>query len=268
MVAFPYPKYLNAIIETDQAAALLMASAEAAQRLGVAPGRLVHWCGGGHAVEAPWFPTERPALSEAPALARAAGGALREAGVAVSDLAHFDLYSCFPVAVELACESLGIAEDDPRGLSVTGGLPYAGGPGNAYCLHSLAAMTGRVRERAGCGLVTGNGWYLTKHSASVVSSEPRRAATAGDFPEPALSAPVPFADEAAGEGVLETYTVMHGRSGAPERGVGVGRLSDGRRFLAELPSDRALLEDFEAREGVGRRGRLTHADERNRFEPL
>jgi acetyl-CoA C-acetyltransferase len=269
MVAFPYPKYLNAVIDTDQAAALLLCSADAASRLGVAPERRVHWWGGGQAVEAPWFATERPDLSDSPALRRAAAAALREAGVAVADLAHFDLYSCFPVAVGLGCEGLGIAEDDPRGLSVTGGLPYAGGPGNGYCLHSLAAMTERVRTRGGSGLVTGNGWYLTKHSATVVAAEPRRAAPPGasEITEPAHAPPVPFADEAEGEGTLETYTVMHGRSGAPERGVVVGRLGDGRRFLAELPADRAALEDFEAREGVGRSGRVSHADGRNRFEP-
>lgn len=269
MVAFPYPKYLNAVIDTDQAAAVLLCSADAARRLGVAQQRLVHWWGGGQAVEAPWFSTERPDLSDSPAMRRAADDALREAGVTPEDLAHFDLYSCFPVAVALGAEGLGLADDDPRGLSVTGGLPYAGGPGNGYCLHSLAAMAERVRARGGSGLVTGNGWYLTKHSATVVSAEPRRAAppAGAELSEPEHAPPALFADEAEGEGTLETYTVMHGRSGAPERGVVVGRLGDGRRFLAELPADRAALEDFEAREGVGRSGRVRHADGRNRFEP-
>jgi acetyl-CoA C-acetyltransferase len=271
MIAFPYPKYLNAVIETDQAAALLLCSADAARRLGVASERLVHWWGGGHAVEDPWYATERPDLSRSPALGAAARAALGEAGVAVAELAHFDLYSCFPVAVELACEALGLAEDDPRGLTVTGGLPYAGGPGNGYCLHSLAAMVERVRERGGSGLVTGNGWYLTKHSATVVAKEPRAAAGPAE-PAPsatsrAPAAPIRFAEEAAGEGVLETYTVVHARSGAPERGIAVGRLADGRRFLAELPGDRDVLESFEAREGVGRAGRVAHRDGRNRFEP-
>jgi acetyl-CoA C-acetyltransferase len=67
--------------------------------------------------------------------------------------------------------------------------------------------------------------------------------------------------------VLETYTVVHDRAGAPERGIAVGRLSDGRRFLAWLPQDRSLLETFLAREEVGRRGRVQHRDGRNRFEP-
>ncbi len=268
MVAFPYPKYLNAVIETDQAAAVLMASSDAARRLGLRAERLVHWWGGAQAVEEPWFPTERPDFAACPALRRAAGDALAEAGVAISGVDHLDFYSCFPVAVEMACELLGIPEDDPRGLTVTGGLPYAGGPGNDYCMHALAAMVERVRARGGVGLVTGNGWYLTKHSAAVVASHPGGRGGAPPAPEPVPApAPIVFADEAEGEGTLETYTVTYGRAGAPEHGVAVGRLADGRRFLAEVPGDAAQLEAFAAREEVGRRGRVTHRDGRNRFEP-
>jgi acetyl-CoA C-acetyltransferase len=271
MIAFPYPKYLNAVLETDQAAALLLASAETARRLGVEAKRWVGWWGGAGAVEDPWFATERPDLADCPALARATQGALGEAGASPAGLGHLDLYSCFPVAVEMACDLLGLAEDDARGLTVTGGLPYAGGPGNGYCLHSLAALTERVRERGGPGLATGNGWYLTKHSATVIGPGAREdaaalAAAPARAAPPAVP-PVAFAEEAEGSGVLETYTVVHDRTGAPERGIAVGRLSDGRRFLAWLPEDRTLLEAFLAREEVGRHGRVHHRDGRNRFEP-
>jgi acetyl-CoA C-acetyltransferase len=268
MIAFPYPKYLNAVIETDQAAALLLCSEAAARRLGAAPDRFVYWWGGGHAVEDPWFATERPDFAACPALGRAARGALAEAGVALDDVALFDLYSCFPVALEMACETLGLAEDDPRGLSVSGGLPYAGGPGNNYCLHALASLAQKLRERGGVALATGNGWYLTKHSACVVASQPREAAPRA-APEPAAAAapPAVFAEEAEGEGTLETYTVLYDRSGAPEHGVAVGRLGDGRRFLAQVRGDRAALETFVAQEEVGRRGRVVHRDGRNLFEP-
>jgi acetyl-CoA C-acetyltransferase len=267
MIAFPYPKYLNAVIETDQAAALLLCSEDAARRLGAAQGRLVYWWGGGHAVEDPWFATERPDFAACPALGRAAHGALAEAGVALDDVALFDLYSCFPVALEMACEALGIAEDDPRGLSVTGGLPYAGGPGNNYCLHALASLVPKLRERGGIALATGNGWYLTKHSACVVAARPREAAPLAAPEAAPAPPPVAFAEEAAGGGTLETYTVLYDRGGAPERGIAVGRLGDGRRFLAHVPEDRAALETFVAQEEVGRAGRVVHRDGRNLFEP-
>jgi acetyl-CoA C-acetyltransferase len=155
MIAFPYTKYMNAVLETDQAAAVLVTSAAAARELGVPEDRQVHWWGGAHGQEQAWFPSERPDFAACPALGRTARAALAEAGTEPDALACFDFYSCFPVAVELACEALGLAEDDPRGVTLTGGLPYAGGPGNNYTLHGIATMMDRLRERPGAfGLVT------------------------------------------------------------------------------------------------------------------
>ena len=71
---------------------------------------------------------------------RGAAKALAMAGRTIEDIDILDLYSCFPSAVEIACRELGLAEDDPRGLTITGGLPYFGGPGNSYVLHSISEM--------------------------------------------------------------------------------------------------------------------------------
>jgi len=170
------------------------------------------------------------------------------------------------VAVEIACDELGLAEDDARGFTVTGGLPYAGGPGNNYCTHALAAMVERLRaEPARPALLTGNGWYFTKHAASVLGATPRPGP--GTPAEPAAPGkPVVLAEEAEGAGRIEGYTVLYDRAG-PCRGIVIGRLEDGRRFLANTPAERAALEAFVAREQVGRGGRVAHRDGLNRFEP-
>jgi acetyl-CoA C-acetyltransferase len=268
MIAYPYPKYLNAVLATDQAAGCLLVSAAAARQLGVPRERWVWWWGGAKAVEDAWFPSERRDFHSSPALAAAARGALTSAGVAVDELDAFDFYSCFPVAVELACEALGLAEDDPRGFTVTGGLPYAGGPGSSYSLHAVAAMAERLRARPGAkGLVTGNGWYLTKHSAAVLATAPPPA-PARPAPPAALPPPVALLDQADGTAEIETYTVVYDREGAPARGIVVGRLAaGGGRFLANTPDDRALLEDLLTREGVGRRGEVRCVEGANRFVP-
>jgi acetyl-CoA C-acetyltransferase len=270
MIAFPYTKYLNAVMETDQAAGVLMMSADAARDYGIPEDRWVHWWGGAHAHERAWFASERPDFAACPALRAAAGGALARAGTSIDDVALIDFYSCFPVAVEMACEMLGVDEADPRGLTVTGGLPYGGGPGNNYTLHALATAMGRLRERPGTrALVTGNGWYLTKHSATVLSTAPRE-----DAVEPAGAAavsdapgPVEVCDEALGKASVETYTVLYGRDGAPERGIVVGRLDDGARFIANTPDDREALESFAAVENVGREGTVSTRSGCNCFEP-
>jgi acetyl-CoA C-acetyltransferase len=76
-----------------------------------------------------------------------------------------------------------------------------------------------------------------------------------------------MAEEASGQCTIETYTVIYDRSGAPELGVIIGRLDDGRRFVANTPSDRMLLEDFVSMEEVGRKGLVKHVNGRNLFEP-
>jgi acetyl-CoA C-acetyltransferase len=272
MIAYPYTKYLNAVIETDQAAALLLMSAAAATELGVPPAQQVHWWGGASAAEQAWFPSERPDFAACPALRDAATGALAEAGLALDEIDAFDLYSCFPVAVEMACEMLGLDEDDPRGFTVTGGLPYAGGPGNAYTLHALAAMAQQLRAHPGQrGLVTGNGWYLTKHAASVWSTQPREKSGAPPASpseaERARRKALPPVPEAQGSGTLEAYTVLFDREGQPARGIVLGRTQSGERFLANTPDDRASLEALLAREAVGRSGKLSSHDGHVRFEP-
>lgn len=274
MIAYPYTKYLNAILNTDQAAGMLMLSVEAARELGIPEERWLYWWGGAQAKEEAWWPSERPSFARCPAMLDASTGALQNAGVAIDEIDQIDFYSCFPVAVEMAASQLGLSEDDPRGFTVTGGLPYGGGPASAYCLHSLATMAERLRAAPGDkGLVTGNGWYLTKHSGSVWSTERKP----GELPSAQLPArrpsdateraPVPVDEEAQGPGTVEAYTVLYDREGAPARGIVLGRTRDGKRFLANTPTDRTLLEDFVAVEEVGRQGKLSRQEGMSVFEP-
>jgi acetyl-CoA C-acetyltransferase len=272
MIAYPYTKSLNAVMDTDQAAAALLLSAGLARELGVPEGRLVHWWGGANGEEEAWFPSERPDFASCPSLRETAHAALAEAGSALDEIDCFDFYSCFPVAVEMACEMLGLDESDPRGFTVTGGLPYAGGPGSNYTLHALASLVERLRARPGArGLVTGNGWYLTKHAASVWSSAPREKSGAPPAPpsaaERARRRPLAPLVEARGRGTVEAFTVVFDREGAPARGIVLGRTDAGERFLANTPDDRASLEAFLARGDVGSTGRLASHDGHNRFEP-
>jgi acetyl-CoA C-acetyltransferase len=263
MVGYPYTKYMNAIIEVDQAAAYLMTSAALARELGVAPERWVYLWGGADANDIWWF-TERIDFHSSPALRWAGQRALARAGLGVEEIDLFDLYSCFPSAVEVACDMLGIPEDDWRPLTVTGGLPYFGGAGNNYCSHAIAAMVERLRrEPEKKGLISAMGWFVTKHSVGVYSARPpshewapREDAREQEALNSALHPEL--APEAAGEGTVEAYTVMHGRDGEPEQGIVVGRLVDGRRFIANTEADSALLRSMTEREMVGEKGRLSH----------
>ncbi len=174
MIGFPYPKYLNAIMQVDQSAGVLIASVGKARELGVPEDRWVFPHGCADAADL-WFPLERQNYRSSPAMRLTGARALEMAGIGLADLAFIDLYSCFPSAVEIGAEELGLDLDDPRGLTVTGGLPYFGGPGNNYAMHSVATMMQRLRARPGAwGLATANGWYLTKQSTGVYSTTPAR----------------------------------------------------------------------------------------------
>jgi len=269
MIGFPYPKYLNAVIATDQAAALVMMSAGTARALGVPEERWIFWWGGHQATERAYMVSERPDLAACPAMQNSSRTALHDSGVDLDRVDIFDFYSCFPVAVEMACEMLGLDEGDERGFTVTGGLPYHGGPGSAYTLHSLATTAWRLRQRPeAVALVTGNGYYLTAHAASVWSGSPRPADPVGTPPEPGTRLtedPLPVVDVADGPCRIDSYTVLHDRAGEPELGIVIGRLGSGARFVANVV-DARTLGVFVTEEVIGRQGTVVAGEGVNVFQ--
>jgi len=258
MIGFPYTKYMNANIQTDQAAALILCSAEAAEAAGVPRDRWVFPRSGAEAADH-WLVSERDNLHSSPAIRLAAARAFELDGSSAGDVAHVDLYSCFPSAVQMGAQAIGLGLDEPdRPLTVTGGLSFAGGPGNNYVTHSIAAMCGRLRSDPGAlGLVTALGWYATKHAVGLYSTEPARGGFRAESVQAAVDA-LPgrsLAGAADGPGVVETYTVMHERDGTPSLGILACLLPDGRRTWANL-SEPDELAALTSSEGCGRRVNL------------
>ncbi len=242
MICDPYPRLLVARDQVNQGAAAIMMSVDAARRLGVPEEKWVYLHGHADMVEQGLL--ERVDLSASPAAVHAAREALRVAEIGVDDIATFDLYSCFPFPVFVACEALGIHGDDPRGLTLTGGLPYFGGPGNSYSLHAIAETVCEMRDKPGrFGLVGANGGTMSKYSVGVYSALPvdwrqDRSAVIND--EIAALPTVSVTETADGPATVETYSV---RYDWPVRtGVIVGRLdADGSRFMA-LTEDTDLVD--------------------------
>lgn len=273
IISWPYPKYMNAIIAVDQAAALLLTDTETARALGVPEERWVYLVGCGDATDH-WYVSDRVNYWSSSAIRTAGAQALAQARLSIDEVDLFDLYSCFPCAVQIAAEMLGVPVDDPRPLTVTGALPYHGGPGNNYVTHSVASMVERLRAKPGTrGLVTGVGWYLTKHAVGVYQSAPPRhdfarvdpaiyQATIDAEPHPELAL------TPDGAATIETYTVNHDRDGNPSLGIVIARLADGRRCWANL-TDVDVLQRMEREEFIGVRGQVRHhaPTQTNTFEP-
>ncbi|OBI81986.1 acetyl-CoA acetyltransferase [Mycobacterium sp. E740] len=241
MICDPYPRLLVARDQVNQGAAAIMMSVEAARRLGVPEHKWVYLHGHADMVEQDLL--DRVDLGASPAAVHAAREALRVAGIGVDDIATFDLYSCFPFPVFVVCEGLGIDGDDPRGLTVTGGLPYFGGPGNSYSLHAIAETVAQMRDQPGqFGFVGANGGTMSKYSTGIYSTRPvdwRTDRSADLNAEVAALPTVPVNEWPEGRGRIETYSV---RYDWPVRtGVIVGRAeADDSRFMA-LTEDEDLV---------------------------
>jgi len=254
-VSFPYPMLLNSNSRVDMGAALLVTHEEMAARMGVPREKWVY----------PWaasdahdhlFVSEREELHRSPAIRIAGRRALELAGVEAKDLAHRDLYSCFPSAVQVSAQELGLDTSQP--LTVTGGLTFGGGPMNNYTMHGIARMAEVLRDDPGAvGLVTGNGGYLSKHSFCVYSTAPPERPFRHVEPQPEVDA-LPKRGVAlahTGPVAIEAYSVMYGADGAPEIAHVACRLPDGRRAWGNV-SDRDAASAMTREEFCGRSARL------------
>ena len=260
LVGYPYPKYMNSVIRIDQASAVILTSVGKAREMGIDESKWVYLHGCAEANDI-WNPIERPDLHRSHAMKGMAELALDMAGWQVSDIDYFDLYSCFPVAVEVACREMGIAEDDPRPFTVTGGLPYFGGAGNAYTLMSVALMAQKLRANPGSkGFCNGNGWFLTSIRWGFILP-PRLKATGNAKRRASLQGKIDamdklhFVDEANGTGTIESYTVAH-VAGKDADGIIIGRMESGERFCAHMTREGGQIDRLMAEDGIGLKGTL------------
>ncbi len=272
MIGSPYTKLMNSNNAVEQGAGVILCSAERADALGVPRDRWVFPYSGSDAHDH-YFVSNRDSLAESPAMRLAGRAALELAGVGPDDLAHADVYSCFPSAVQIAATELGLGTDRP--LTVTGGLSFAGGPWNNYVMHSIATMADVLREDAGTvGLVTANGGFITKHAFGVYGTEPPATPFRHAEPQAEVDA-LPrreLCEDPEGNVAVEAWTVMHDRDGrardrhprraARRRAPGLGHdersghgQGDDHRGAGRVPGRRPTRRDL--RPPVGQRPRFS-----------
>ncbi|MGI9573252.1 acetyl-CoA acetyltransferase [Alloalcanivorax xenomutans] len=245
-VAWPYTKWQVANPMVNQGAALLLTSAAVARKMGIPEERWIHLWGGAAAVE-PEDYLQRDQFHRSHAQDTVLETVLRWAGGDVGGFRHLELYSCFPCVPKMARRTLGLDEDfEP---SVTGGLSFFGAPMNNYMTHAAAAMVRRLRDSApGEGLLYGQGEYVTKHHAVVLSNRPPPAPLAEDYSVQAQAdarrGPVPpLLERYQGPATLETFTALFNRAGEVDYAVVLALTPAGERVMARVPgTDRATLD--------------------------
>ncbi|MFM7402981.1 MAG: acetyl-CoA acetyltransferase [Erythrobacter sp.] len=262
IVAEPYPRMTVARDQVNQAGAIIVASAGLARALGVPEDKWVHI----HAVTAATELklSERPDLAGNPASLASVDAALARAGKGIADMRYLDFYSCFAIPVFNQCDHFGLSADDPRGLTLTGGLPFFGGAGNNYSAHGIAEAVQRVRaDRGSYALVGANGGWMSKYATGIYSTEPADWSANDRFAKlPKATDQVPVAQGPVDAARVETYTINRGPKGA--EAIFIGRSEAGERVVGNADlTDPATAEAFEGGEPFGKRLALVK-DERGR----
>lgn len=251
LVGYPYTKAMNSNWDLDQAAAVILCSVEKAEALGISRDRWVFPWSGTDAHDT-YLISNRDNYHSSPAIRTAAKEALALAGVTLGEVAHVDLYSCFPSAVQIGAAEIGLSEE--RRLTVTGGLAFAGGPLNNYVMHAIATMAATLRDHAGAvGLCSANGGYVTKHAIGLYSTEPPLQ---GQFRHANVQAEVDrfptreVTGDHVGPATLEAYTVMHDHRGPTEALVSALTPAGVRTFARSAEAD--LMAELMSIDAVGR----------------
>lgn len=258
MISYPYTKRMNAIMDVDQAAAIVVVSSRFVESHGCSERAAAILGGAGS--EDVWNPLQRPSLATSPGMEFALAKALEHAQVDVVDISAFDFYSCFPSPVQMAISALGLSIDDERNFSITGGLGYAGGPGNNYVMHSLATAVERLREHPEeTIMITGVGMANTKHAATILSRGdrvPSAASGTTTFRVETGESPLPIAEQASGPCTIVTYTVEYDREGNPFNVIYILDTEDGRRAVANARDPETANGQLLAEDPVGKSGTL------------
>ena len=199
-----YRRWRVAQDAVDLGGATILTSAGKAREMGVSDDRMIWLAGAAETKEPPL--SERADLTNPLALDYALQAALGQAGVASPDLGPVDIYSCFPVAVFAAVDTLG---DPARALgdyTLTGGLNFFGGPGNGYALYSLAAMVEALRtDGSKPALITANGGVMSKQAVGIYTARQPPHPWNGDVAKAYQAKSVDIDDAPSSKGRVLTY---------------------------------------------------------------
>lgn len=250
LVADPYRTRFISNWYVDQAAAVILCSLDLALACGVPRDRMVFPYAGTESLTTTPV-SERPVLFERPAIGLTGRLALKLAGTHIDEIAHIDLYSCFPAAVQVQARELGLPLDPVP--TVTGGMAFAGGPVNSYALHAAVTLVRRLRNEPGSsGLLASVGGVLDKQAVNVLSaSPPRTGFRYEDVTAVTEGYPTrPSEPGATGKGTVVSATVVQDSRGA-QSALYLADMADGRRTMARTP-DTDLIDVTRTDEVIGR----------------
>ncbi len=255
-LCYPYTLRMMANRMVDMAAAIVMTSTDTAIKLGIEREKWIYPMGGAD-IENIYYSTQRPELHTSPAAYYGSRLSLEQAGLSLDKIDIFDIYSCFPSMIQIYLNEIGLNMDDPRGLTITGGLPYFGAPLNNYSMHAIVTAVEHIREKPSTkAFVAAQGGINTKHSFCIYGNEPSDSIWGerddSGIQEEILSKALPEpVKKASGNLRIDAYAIHYNRNGNPELGTVTGMLDSGARTLAHIDADPDELEEVKDRSIIG-----------------
>ncbi|MBD3196005.1 MAG: hypothetical protein GF317_13185 [Candidatus Lokiarchaeota archaeon] len=256
MVSYPYTKRMCANMFVDQSASIIITHERLAEELKIDKKHWVYLMGSAdyHNV---FEITRRPSLHRSPAAREGAVQALTQAGLKLADIDKFDLYSCFPSIVEIISEEIGLKEIEHRELTITGGLPYFGGPWSNYSLHGIATAIDLIQKnRSTKIMVVANGGYNNKQSFGIYGNNPPsepwdefdEKKAQSEILQNQLDKPIKRAN-----GLMEIlgYTIIFNRDGTPDKGIVIGKIDKNHHSMAFFEGNKSIFNQIKNIELIG-----------------
>jgi acetyl-CoA C-acetyltransferase len=253
MLAFPYTKRHCSQWNVNQAVAILVCSAERADALGLPRDGWIYPLAAVVSRHVVVLAQQRR-LHSHPGTVLSGERARTLAGVATSDVTAAELYSCFPSAIQSFARDLRL--DDACPLTVTGAMPFAGGPFNHFSLNGVARMAEVLREGRSSrrvGLVSNLSGIFGKQACALFSNVPspdgyRYEDVTAEVA--AMDVPLPLVDDHVGPATIVGYTVVF-VGGEPSHAVAICDTPDGARTVVRS-DDGAVLASMMREEFCGR----------------
>ncbi len=251
MLAYPYNKLHCTSWNVNQSAALIICSEELANKLEIDNKKRVYPISSSennHMIAI----QQRPKLYESLGMIYAAKSINRMMEQLDIRLDAYDLYSCFPAAVKMFSKSLELESEIPK--TITGSMPYAGGPLNSFVIHSTVKMIQKIRAlEARHGLVTGVSGMMTKQSFCVWGKEYQEQFIFDDVTERAKldENPVELSNIAEGEGEIIGYTIIEGSEHASKAVLYLDDEKKHRKVVSSL--DKNFINLLMEEEWVGKK---------------
>ena len=251
MLAYPYNKLHCTSWNVNQSAAIIICSEELANELEIDNKKRVYPISSSennHMIAI----QQRPKLYESLGMTYAANSINKMIERLDIKLDAYDLYSCFPAAVKMFSKSLELGSEIPK--TITGSMPYAGGPLNSFVIHSTVKMIQKIRAlEARHGLVTGVSGMMTKQSFCVWGKEYQEQFIFDDVTERAKldEKPVELSNIAEGEGEIIGYTIIEGSEHASKAVLYLDDEKKHRKVVSSL--DKNFINLLMEEEWVGKK---------------